>query len=205
MNTDWITILLVIQFGTIFFLKGLDAIKLKGYFSALINKNFVESEAEENTSFLKAFQLLIFLFSINVLSLVCYSFLIHFFEGKIESFYLFWITFLSIFSYFILKWSLEYLFSLVFIVKKEIRFFLLSKSTYLYNISFFLFICLILVQYTKLNITFLAVFTILLFLVRFSFHLISNKNLIFNKLFYFILYLCAFEIAPLFILFKLMF
>ncbi|QNM84800.1 DUF4271 domain-containing protein [Polaribacter pectinis] len=204
-NTDWITILLVLLLGTIFFLKGLDAVKLKGYVFALFNKGFVENEVEENSTFPKAFQILMFLFSITVLSLVCYYCLIYFSETKIDGFYLFGITFLTVFFYFLIKRSLEYLLSLLFLIRKEVRFFLVSKSSYLYNISFYLFVSLVLLQYTKLNITFLTTFTTLLFLMRFIFHIINNKNLIFNKLFYFILYICAFEIAPLFILFKLMF
>ena len=205
LNTDWITVVLVLLFVVLFVLKGLDALKLKGYAIAFFNKGFIEDEVEENTTFFKAFHILIFTFSITVLSLVCYYFLIHFSEIKIEGLYLFGAIFLVLFFYFLIKWGLEYLLSLLFLIRKEVRFLLVSKSSYLYNISFYLFISLVLLQYTKLNITFLIGFTTLLFLMRFSFHVTNNKNLIFSKLFYFILYICAFEIAPLFVLFKLMF
>jgi hypothetical protein len=33
---------------------------------------------------------------------------------------------------------------------------------------------------------------------------VNNKNLILNKLFYFILYICALEIAPLLFIYKMM-
>jgi hypothetical protein len=71
-------------------------------------------------------------------------------------------------------------------------------------LSFAFFIAIILFFYTGLKVQFLAYFVIILFLIRIVFHLINNKKLILSKLFYFILYFCAFEIAPLFVLFKLM-
>ena len=42
-----------------------------------------------------------------------------------------------------------------------------------------------------------------LLIIRYSLLLINNKKLIFNNLFYFILYLCALEIVPLVIILKL--
>ena len=171
----------------------------------MFSKTFIEDEIEEDTSFFNPFQSILFLFSILVLSLVIFNLSIHFKGVTIRSFSNFCIYFGGIFGYIMLKWLLEYVFSLLFLIKKPIRFFLVSKSSYLYSVSFYLFIVIILVEYSQLNYNSLIYISIALFSIRFLLHIINNKKLIFSKLFYFILYLCAFEIAPLLILFKLMF
>ncbi|NQV78269.1 MAG: DUF4271 domain-containing protein, partial [Lutibacter sp.] len=51
------------------------------------------------------------------------------------------------------------------------------------------------------EITFLVFLLVLI--LRYVLILLNNKKLIFNNLFYFILYLCALEIAPLIIVLKL--
>lgn len=198
---------MVIMFllALIFFLKGLGGNKLKGYAVSIFNSNFIETELEENVTFFNSFHILIFSFSVAVISLLLYSFagnsLVDDQDGFHNFLYFLGLTFL----FFAVKWGLEYLLTVIFFIKKEVRFFLVSKFSYLYSISFLIYIGLILVEYTKLDKVFLAYFTAVLFLIRFTVHLINNKKLIFSKLFYFILYLCAFEIAPLFLLFKLVF
>jgi hypothetical protein len=201
-DTDWITILLLLILCGVFFLKGLDAKKLNRYAFTPFDKSIIEKEIENNTSFFKLFNYVMFLFSILVLSLLVTYFASNFLKNTPKEVNLFGASFLLIFSYFSIKWILEYLLSLLFLAKKEVAFFLVSKSFYLYNICFYLFVVLILTEYTSLGFGFLTVLTVLLFTIRFLVHLYSNKNLIFNKLFYYFLYLCALEIAPLFILFK---
>ncbi len=189
----------------IFVLKLTNPEKLKGYAFSLLSKSFIEDEVEEDTSYFNSFQIFISLFSGLVLSMVLYNFLIFYSKQFTNSFFSFCIIFLSVFFYFMIKWGIEYLLSIVFKIKKRVRFFLVSKFSYLYSICFFLFLGVVLVQYSQLSTRFLLFFSILLFFTRFLLHFFNNKKLIFSKLFYFILYLCAFEIAPLLILFKLMF
>lgn len=204
-DTNWITLLFLFLFTCIFLLKALSYSRLKGSVFSFVNYSFIEAEAEEKKSFFDVFQCVIFIFSMSVLSLLIY---------KILVFYNFWISkgvysyvkVLSVVSsFFLVKWLMESLFSRLFMIQKKLRLFLISKSVYLYSITFFLLILLVLVQYSQLNILFLVYFSMVVFSIRFLLHVTINKKLVFNGLFYFILYLCAFEIAPLFILFKLMF
>ena len=205
LNNYWITIIFVFLLLIVFVLKASNPKKLKGYAFSLFSKNFIESEVEEDTSYLNPFQVLISLFSGVVLSIVLYRLIVGFSSKITEGFNTFLMIFLSVFFYFMTKWALEYAFSLVFQVRKSVRFFIVSKFSYLYSICFLLFFGVVLVEYSQLNSDFLLYFSILLILVRLTFHFFNNKKLIFSKLFYFILYFCAFEIAPLLILFKLMF
>ena len=204
-DTNWITILLVLLLACIFLLKGVNANRLKGSLSSLINNSFIETEIEDNSSFFNLFQSIIFVFSMLVLSLFLFKIMLFYFGENAHNLFSYFKILSVVFSYFTIKWLLEFLFSHLFKINKQVKFFLVSKHNYLYSISFFLLIAVVLVEYSQLNTSFLVYFSIVLFSIRFLFHVINNKKLVFSKLFYFILYLCAFEIAPLFILFKLMF
>lgn len=204
-SNSWVTALFLLLLFGVVLLKTLDANRLKGSVLSLFNVHFVENEAEENLSFFDPFQIVLFLFNVIVLSLLIFSLKTYYLTTNSASFASYVPFFLGLLSYFIVKRTLEHLLFYLFLIKKEVRFFMVSKINYLHTVSFLLYISLVLSEYSGLKKPFLCYFAVLLFIVRFVIHLVSNKNLIFNKLFYFILYICAFEIAPLFLLFKLMF
>ena len=202
-NTNWISIILVFLFAIIAILKIIDGDKLKGYVFALFNKGFIQDEVEENTSFFSSFYSLLFIFSSVVLALVTSLLVAE--TNKNTSFSLssFFLILGIIWSYFTIKSLLEIGVISLFFIKKEVRFYVVSKFGYLYSISFFLIILFVLFRFGPLNFSFFIAATLGLFFLKFVFQVVNNKNLIFSKLFYFILYLCAFEIAPLLIMFKL--
>ena len=204
-DTNWVTVLLVLLLVCVFLLKGLSFERLKGNVLSLINKTFIESEIEENYSFVNLFKIVVFIFSMTVISLLMYKFLLFFDVSKEGGFYIFMKTLGVVFSYFSTKRLVEFLLSHLFKINEQLKFFLGSKSNYLNCVSFYVFIALVIVEYSPLNTLFLVYISVLFFSIRFVLHLISNKKLISSKLFYFILYLCSFEIAPPFILFKLLF
>ncbi|WP_366521579.1 DUF4271 domain-containing protein [uncultured Polaribacter sp.] len=204
-NDNWITLIIVFLLLLIFLLKIIDHKKLKGYAMVPFYKNFIDDELEKNISLFNGFQMIISLFSIITLSFVCYKISVYYSKNYEDDFFTFLIIFGLVLLYFFVKWMLEYLLSTLFAIRKNTRFFLVSKFSYLYFASFVLFVGIIIVQYSQLETVFLINSTIIIFFLRFILHFIYNKKLIFSKLFYFILYFCAFEIAPLLILFKLMF
>ena len=77
-DTNWITILLVVLLVCVFLLKGLSFERLKGNALSLINKTFIESEIEENYSFVNLFKIVVFIFSMIVISFLMYKFLLFF-------------------------------------------------------------------------------------------------------------------------------
>jgi hypothetical protein len=202
---SWVTALIMLLFIGVVLLKALDTNRLKGSVFSLFNINFIESESEENTSFFNVFKIVIFLFTVIVLSLLAYRFKTYRLSINVTSFSSYLPVFLSLLSYFLIKRTLEYLLFYLFLIKRDVRFFIVSKVNYLHTITFLLYAAIVLSEYISFKQVYLFYFAALLFIVRFVIHIVSNKNLIFNKLFYFILYICAFEIAPLFILFKMMF
>ena len=203
-STNWILLVLVFLFVIIAVLKIIDAEKLKGYVFALFNKGFIESEAEEDILFFSSFYSLLFVFSATVLALT-----VSLLASEINvAFSLTFSSFLSVlklvFSYLIVKRFLELAFARLLLIKKQVRFFLVCKLSYLYSVSFFLLVFYILFLFSPLNYFYFTVIILGLFTLRYLFLLTSNKKLVFSELFYFILYICAFEIAPLLTLFKLM-
>ena len=204
LGTNWILLVLVFLFVIIAILKIIDAEKLKGYVFALFNKGFIESEAEEDILFFSSFYSLLFVFSATVLALT-----VGLLASEINvAFSLTFSSFLSVlklvFSYLIVKRFLELAFARLLLIKKQVRFFLVCKLSYLYSISFFLLVFYILFLFSPLNYFYFTVIILGLFTLRYLFLLTNNKKLVFSELFYFILYICAFEIAPLLTLFKLM-
>ena len=204
-NTNWISIILVFLFAIIAVLKIIDGDKLKGYVFALFNKSFIEDEVEENTSFFSSFYSLLFIFSSLVLALITSFLVAEINKNTTFSVSSFFLILGIIWSYFIIKSLFEIGVIRLFIIKKEVRFYVVSKFGYLYSISFFLVIFFVLFRFGPLNFSFFIAATLGLFFLKFVFQVVNNKNLVFGKLFYFILYLCAFEIAPLLIMFKLVF
>lgn len=201
----WFTIVLVCLLLSVFFLKAIDAKKLKANAFALFLRGVLEKEKEDAVTIVTPFKTIVFLFSTLVLSCVFYKLIFLKDVNLDKSISTFFTVFISVLSYFVIKRILEYLLSAVFQIKNTLKFFFVSKSSYLYSVCFLLFIALVVEEYAPLNAFWLGCFSLFLFLIRFILHVINNKKLILNKLFYFFLYLCAFEIAPLFILFKLMF
>ena len=201
-SNDWVTLVYFTLFVGVFLLQLIDKKKLKKFF---LTSNIIENEDIENASFYDVSKIIIFLFSTTILSLLAYKFKIYKQPTNNIDFVSFLYVLISLSFYFVIKRILEYLLVLLFMIKSDVHFFIYLKNNYLYSISFLLYVALILSEYTDLDITYLFFFAIFLFTMRFVFLVIRNKKLIFNKLFYFILYICALEIAPLFVLFKLMF
>jgi hypothetical protein len=204
-SNHWITLVLMFLLFGLVLLKAISSKRLNGSLYSLFNKNFINSESKESTSFFDVFQIVFFLFSAIVISLLVFNFKMYRSGTDDVGFSSFLSVLIRLSSYFLLLKILENVFLYVFLIKKEVRFFIISKSNYLNAISFLLYIAIVLNEYAHLKQTYLYYFACFLFFIRAVFHVVSNKNLIFRKLFYFILYICAFEIAPLFILFKLMF
>lgn len=204
-TNNWITLLLLMLFVSIVLLKLLDTKRLKESFFIFFNFSLIEEDDIESSTFFDAFQVVIFLFSVAVFSILALQFKVFKFPETAMSFSSFAQVFMSLVSFFLLKRMLEYTLALLFLIKNGVLFFLISKNNYLYAVSFLLYIAIVLTEYSNLNQLFVFYFAVFLFLTRFVYYVVRNKKLIFNKLFYFILYICAFEIAPLFILFKLIF
>jgi hypothetical protein len=90
--------------------------------------------------------------------------------------------------------------------EKEQQYLTFSKISYLSNFSILIFPLIIINFYINsiLYSKFLILTSFLLLLIYYFLQLKNNQKLIFNNLFYFILYLCLLEFAPYIIVYKLL-
>lgn len=109
--------------------------------------------------------------------------------------------------YFCLRYLIGLFLAEIFNIKSKYNRIVYDKVSYFNNLILWILPFLVLNAYANihkeffLKITFLVL--ILLLILRYSLILANNKKLIINNLFYFILYICALEIAPLAIILKL--
>ncbi len=205
LSNNWITLIFVFSILLLFFLKLFTTAKLKGYVTSLFNKGFVEIEAEENYWTLSFFHTGFSLFTFLMLSVTTFFLTSQFNNSSALLLEDYLVSTSYLFSYVVLRFIVVFALFSVFQFKSKLSFFMTSKRGYLYSISIGLLFLNVFYFYTFQYQNLLFTGFVALFSLRFSLILINNKNLIIKELFYFILYLCAFELAPLFVLFRLIF
>jgi hypothetical protein len=201
LSNNWITIIFLLSLAVLFFLKLFEATKLKGYAASIFNKGFIEIEAEDNPSLFSFFHLgfsFFFFLMITITGYFCTNIYSQRTVFLLQDY-------IHVFNYVLLYMVVRFVRILLFELKQRISLFLISTRGFLYSISIGLLFLNIIYFYSLQSKYLLITGVGLLFLVRFFMILMINKNLIIKELFYFILYLCAFELAPLFVLFRWIF
>lgn len=203
-SNDWLTLVLLGLFFMLSFMNLLDKKKFNKVLFTFFNVSYLEDETDENYSFFEVFQMLFFVFSITVIALLVFEFK-NFYSGNLSYHFQDFIqVFFLVFAYFSVKKMVEYFLLFVFQLKRKLSFFIQSKNDYLFTVSIFLYLIILLKTYVNLEAVFCYYLAGFLFIIGFIFHFIKNKNLLINHFFYFILYICTLKIAPLLILIKLM-
>ena len=200
---NWITIIFVFAMLLLFSLKFIDHKRLAGYTKSFFVKGFIEKKAEEKFAFFSLFNLIIFLFAVLVTTLTVILVLGEFSPKYVIDSVFFTKVFILVSLYFLFFLGIDLALSAVFQIKNELKYFIAAKISYLYNATLWLFPLLILTVYGLKNGIVLVGIVGFLFILSTLLVFVNNKNLIVNKLFYFILYLCALEIAPLLIFYKI--
>mgnify|MGYP000471712182 CR=1 FL=1 len=202
-SNNWLTLVFVFALLLLVILKTNNQQKLFGYFKAFFIKGFITKKTEERESLLNFFNIVLLCFSAIVYA-VFFSLISELFLDATVKFTVFITVLGFVFAYLILFLVLDVGLAKLFEIQNETSYLFSTKIAYLYNTSLMLFPVLIVVNYSNLNLSVLFGVFILLFLLSLLLMFVNNKNLILNKLFYFILYLCALEIAPLLIIYKIM-
>lgn len=201
---DWITFVMLISFFLLASLKFINQDRFRNLLLFNRGKGYVESELSENTSFFSLFGIVFTLFSVLSFSffiLKTTSVYITAIDFSFSNFLLLCLGVLvfQLIQYFIQS-GIRALFS---IHPKSIEVLLVSQRSYLYSISVFVFLINMLLSFAYLRPNYLIHVTLFVLLMGMVYFINTNKKLILSKLFYFILYLCAFKLAPLVVLFKL--
>lgn len=198
-NKDWVTILFVIAFALLVVTKTAFENRFRDFVNLLVNDKYLKIY-KDSSNLMSWFTILLFIVQLISMS---------FFLQLVLSYYGYttktnWVTFVQIFtflSFFILsKFLIEKIIATSFNIENFTEQFNLFKVSYRTYIGLLLLPVNIIMYYTNIMNSYAIIgVMIMLLIINTVTYLVSLKNyqkLLLSKLFYFILYICALEIAP---------
>ena len=198
-NKDWATILFVISFATIALTKSAFENRFAD-FAKLIYSDKYTNVYKDSSNLKSGFT--ISLFFVQIISLAFFIQLsLSLFGYASKTDWILYIQIITLLIFFILsKFLIEKIIATAFHIEEFVEQFNLQKVTFRTYIGLFILPINIILFYNNtfsrnifiLLIAILLIVNILTYLVSIK----NYQNIIFSKLFYFILYLCALEIAP---------
>ena len=198
-NKDWVTILFVIAFALLVVTKTAFENRFRDFINLLINDKYLKIY-KDSSNLMSWFTILLFVVQLISISFFLQLVLSYFgYTTKTN-----WVTFIQIFtflSFFILsKFLIEKIVATSFNIENFTEQFNLFKVSYRTYIGLLLLPVNIIMYYTNIMNTYSIIgVMIMLLIINAVTYLVSLKNyqkLLLSKLFYFILYICALEIAP---------
>jgi len=205
-SNDWFTIFLVLGLLCITLSKYVFTHRFKDFLAVIGNSKYLKIYAREQ-KFIDKFDALLFfnlIISVSIFAYICYSTLVIPSEFEINQFFklLFGVGVL-----FLMKVLLERLIGSLFDIDEIIDAYMFQKTTFKNYTGFILFPINCILIYTinpsKSIIYIILGLIILINLIGFITSFKNHQKLLLNNIFYFILYLCALEIGPYLILYKL--
>jgi len=198
-NKDWATILFVLSFATIAITKSAFENRFAD-FAKLIYSDKYTNIYKDSSNLKSGFT--VSLFFVQIISLAFFIQLsLSFFGYASKTDWILYIQIITLLIFFILsKFLIEKIIATAFHIEEFVEQFNLQKVTFRTYIGLFILpINIILFYNDTFSRNFLILLIAILLIVNVITYLVSIKNyqnIIFSKLFYFILYLCALEIAP---------
>ena len=203
---DWATYLFIFTFALIAIAKTAFETRFSDFLRMLISDKYIRVY-KDTSHLMSGFNVLLFLVQIISFSFFIQLVLSHFFAFSKTD----WVLFLRIFTFFgifiLSKFLIEKIVAAVFNIEEFAEQFNLQKVSYRTFIGIILLPVTVYLFYnnSSSNISFYCIITVILAINIYT-YLISLKiyqNLLIGKLFYFILYLCALEIAPYYFIYYL--
>jgi hypothetical protein len=198
-NKDWATILFVLSFATIAMTKSAFENRFADFAKLLYSDKY--TNIYKDSSNLKS-GFTISLFFVQIISLAFFIQLsLTFFGYATKTDWILYIQIITFLLFFVLsKFLIEKIIATAFDIEEFVEQFNLQKVTFRTYIGLFILpINIILFYYDSISRNILMFFIAIVLVVNIFVYLVSIKNyqnIIFSKFFYFILYLCALEIAP---------
>jgi len=205
-SKDWITIIILMILAMLIYNKIRHPDRFERLQSIWLNNSYINSYSKVSPVLLNKFNILFYVVLILIFSILIFDVTLVY--NHVESSYsLFY--FLKILLYVAIfvgaRLLIGVLLGILFESEREQQYFSFLKISYLSNFCILIFPLLVLgvyidsAKYTK-GLLFFSIFLVVLYYLLF---IRNNSKLIINQLFYFILYLCALEIAPFVIIYKL--
>ncbi len=204
---DWVVGVLLLVFVLLVFVKHFYAERFNALLGAFFSKQYFSEYENELLDFFSVFNYLLFFIQNLLISLVLYFFL----SQKVEMFYFqdfvgYLKILLGVSVYLLIHVFVSAILSRALSLYSVFKYINILKYSYL-KVVFLFFTPLVILSYyafsnslffLKISIVFLS----FLLVLRWVLIIYHSKNIIISKLFYFILYLCALEIAPMLICVK---
>ena len=198
-NKDWATILFVISFAIIAMTKSAFENRFSD-FAKLIYSDKYTNIYKDSSNLKSGFT--ISLFFVQIISLAFFIQLsLSFFGYVSKTDWILYIQIITLLVFFVLsKFLIEKIIATAFGIEEFVEQFNLQKVTFRTYIGLVILpINIILFYYDSISRNILIFFISIVLIINVFTYLVSIKNyqkIIFSQLFYFILYLCALEIAP---------
>ena len=198
-NKDWVTILFVIAFALLVVTKTAFENRFRDFVNLLVNDKYLKIY-KDSSNLMSWFTILLFIVQLISMSFFLQLVLSYYGDTTKTN----WVTFVQIFtflSFFILsKFLIEKIIATSFNIENFTEQFNLFKVSYRTYIGLLLLPVNIIMYYTNIMNSYAIIgVMIMLLIINTVTYLVSLKNyqkLLLSKLFYFILYICALEIAP---------
>ena len=198
-SRDWATVLFVLSFAIIAVTKSVFENRFADFANLIYSNKYIK--VYKDSSNLKS-TFTVSLFLVQVISLAFFvQITLSYFGYASKTDWLLYIQILTLLVFFILsKYLIEKIIATSFNIEEFMEQFNLQKVTYRTYIGLFILpFNIILFYYDSFSKNIPLVIIAIILIINALTYFISIKNyqnLIFSKLFYFILYLCALEIAP---------
>lgn len=198
-NKDWITILFIVMIGVVAIAKTAFENRFADFVKLIVSDKYLKVY-KDTSNLMSWFTILLFFVQLISFSFFVQLVLTYFgFTTKTN-----WISFIQIFtflSFFVLsKFLVEKIIATSFNIESYIEQFNLFKVSYRTYIGLLLIPVNLFLYYTNFMNSYVIIGVLVVLLIINSMtYLVSLKNyqnLLVGKLFYFILYICALEIAP---------
>ncbi|WP_298754344.1 DUF4271 domain-containing protein [uncultured Psychroserpens sp.] len=203
---DWFTVFLILGLVFITLSKYVFAHRFKDFLAVIGNSKYLKIYARDQ-KFIDGFDALLFfngIISVSIFAFISYSTLVNPSEFDLN---LFFKLLFGVGVLFLIKILLERLIGSLFEIDELIDSYLFQKTTFKNYTGFVLFPINCILIYTltpsKTIIYVVICIIVLINLIGFISSLKNHQKLLLNNIFYFILYLCALEIGPYLILYKL--
>ncbi len=207
-TSDWVTLFFLAVLILIAVLQFNYSERFSKLFSLVYSEKYYTDYLKTRPLIFNGFHVIFFFIIVfNISLLIFYTFKSFSSSDEHTGFYFFSQILLMTFSYVGFRYLIGVFLAFLFEVEEEQKYFTFLKISNLALISILIIPFLVIANYSvgiihKFLITFGIVTSFAIALFRY-FVLIKNEKLSFNNLFYLFLYLCALELAPFIVIYKL--
>jgi hypothetical protein len=208
-KSDWVTAVFVLILLLLGAAKYLYKDRLSELAIVFFSKRYFLNFGKESQLIFSNFNKILFAVQTLVLALFIFLLTQFYFVAYSEEnqLYLFLKIVIGISLYLSTRYAIGKILGVLFSLNRMQSRLAFSKTIYLYSISIIILPFILLTFYVKsLNLMMFqltGLILCILLIVRYVFILKNNKSLLKNELFYFIVYLCALEMAPVLVVFKI--